>query len=178
MSLVAWLALAVAVGAAFAGCARDADRGRAAPRIGTLVDAATIATLDTDVTPDGHGLPAGAGTAARGAAVYEARCAQCHESPVVPALWGGIGSLHRIPPQKSVGSYWPYATTIYDYIARAMPPGAPQPLPPGDVYAVTAYILAQNGIVRRDAPVDATTLPKVAMPNRDGFETMGSTPAP
>ncbi len=149
-----------------------------APHIGSPVDAATLAALDTDVAPDGRGLPAGRGSAALGATLYEKTCAQCHESPVVPALWGGIGSLHRIPPQRSVGSYWPYATTLYDYIARAMPPGAPHPLAPSALYALTAYVLAQNGIVPRDASLDATTLPKILMPNRDGFDVVPSDPKP
>ncbi len=157
--------------ASLGGCAsHHASDSAGARHIGTPVDAATIAAIDIDVTPDGVGLPAGSGNAKHGAALYEARCMQCHESPVLPALWGGIGSLGRIPPEKTVGSYWPHATTIYDYIARAMPPGAATPLPASDVYALTAYLLAQNGIVPRDATLDARSLPRIAMPNRDGFD--------
>ena len=168
--VVRTLALIGALASLHACASHDERASSGARRIGTPVDAATLAAIDIDVTPDGAGLPPGSGTAMRGATIFEARCAQCHESPVVPALWGGIGSLGKIPPQKSVGSYWPHATTIYDYIARAMPPGAATPLPPSDVYALTAYLLAQNGIVARDASLDAQTLPKVAMPNRDGFD--------
>lgn len=172
-------AFVVAASTTLGGCAvRGAANHTSARQIGTPVDAATLAALDTDVTPDGAGLPPGSGSAARGQALYEARCAQCHESPVVPALWGGTGSLGRIPPQKTVGSYWPYATTVYDYIARAMPPGAQRSLPASDVYALTAYILAQNGIVARSAVLDASSLPNVAMPNRNGFIVAGSTPDP
>ena len=161
---------ALALLGALASLGACASHDAYARKIGTPVDAATIAAIDIDVTPDGVGLPAGSGNAKRGATLYEARCMQCHESPVLPALWGGIGSLGRIPPEKSVGSYWPHATTIYDYIARAMPPGTATPLPASDVYALTAYLLAQNGIVSRDTTLDARTLPKVAMPNRDGFD--------
>ena len=163
--------------ASFAACAsHDATAGASTRHIGTPVDTATIAAIDIDVTPDGVGLPPGSGSATHGASLYEARCMQCHESPVLPALWGGIGSLGRIPPEKSVGSFWPHATTIYDYIARAMPPGASTPLPPSDVYALTAYLLAQNGIVSRDATLDAQKLPKIAMPNRDGFDRIDESP--
>ena len=164
------LALLGALASLGACASHDATEALGARHIGTPVDAATIAAIDIDVTPDGVGLPAGSGNAKRGATLYEARCMQCHESPVLPALWGGIGSLGRIPPEKSVGSYWPHATTIFDYIARAMPPGTATPLPASDVYALTAYLLAQNGIVSRDTTLDARTLPKVAMPNRDGFD--------
>lgn len=179
IAYAAVLAGLVAASSLLGGCAaRDGATGASAARIGTPVDAATIAKLDTAVTPDGRGLPPGRGSVTQGAALYDERCSQCHESPVVPALWGGVGSLSRIPPQKTVGSYWPYATTLYDYIARAMPPGAERSLSPSDVYALSAYILAQNAIVPKSAVLDATTLAKVAMPNRDGFVTAGATPDP
>ncbi len=149
-----------------AGC----DRHRqATPRYGTPVDATTLAALDIDVTPDGTGLPAGRGSVAQGETVYEARCAQCHESPVVPALSGGLGTLGRVPPEKSVGSYWPYATTLFDYINRAMPPAKPRSLSSSEVYALTAYVLSLSRIVKPGAVLDAATLPKIAMPNRNGF---------
>ncbi|USB88216.1 cytochrome c, partial [Burkholderia cenocepacia] len=101
------------------------------------------------------------------------KCAMCHgvggEGGVGDPLVGGAGSLTSAKPKKTVGSYWPYATTLFDYIRRAMPYNAPQSLSADDVYAVTAYVLHLSGIVSSDARLDARTLPRVRMPNRDGF---------
>ncbi|MBR8167969.1 cytochrome c [Burkholderia cenocepacia] len=141
--------------------------------LGQPVDAATIAAWDIDVASDGSGLPRGTGTVARGAHVFADTCAMCHgaagQGGVGDPLVGGIGSLTDAKPKKTVGSYWPYATTLFDYIRRAMPYNAPQSLSADDVYAVTAYVLHLNGIVPDDATLDARTLPRVKMPNRDGF---------
>jgi len=128
-----------------------------------------------EITRDGAGLPAGRGSVAQGEAVYSSRCANCHDTPAFPTLWGGAGSLARIP-QKTVGSYWPYATTLYDYISRAMPPAAPHPLTPDQTYALTAFILSRNGIVKQTTTLDAKSLPAVRMPNRDGFFSDGDRP--
>ena len=129
--------------------------------------------IDISIAPSGEGLPPGRGTAERGKAIYAAQCARCHgatgrEGPE-DVLVGGIGSLASSQPQKTVGSFWPYATTLWDYINRAMPFDRPGVLPPDDVYAVTAYVLQLNGIVSATDVLDAATLPKVRMPNRDGF---------
>lgn len=129
--------------------------------------------IDISIAPSGEGLPPGRGTAERGKAIYAAQCARCHgatgrEGPE-DVLVGGIGSLTSPQPQKTVGSFWPYATTLWDYINRAMPFDRPGVLPPDDVYAVTAYVLQLNGIVSATDVLDAATLPKVRMPNRDGF---------
>lgn len=143
--------------------------------VGHDADAATVAAARVVISPSGEGLPAGRGSAHEGQVLYETRCANCHDVPAFPKLWGGVGSLKRFP-QKSVTSYWPYATTLYDYIARAMPPRAPGSLHPSEVYALTAYVLAQDGIVAADGTLDAATLPRVKMPNRDGFFTSDGKP--
>ncbi|AIO43852.1 cytochrome c [Burkholderia cenocepacia] len=141
--------------------------------LGQPIDRAALAAWDIDVAPDGGGLPPGAGTVARGGRVFADKCAMCHgaggEGGVGDPLVGGAGSLASAKPKKTVGSYWPYATTLFDYIRRAMPYNAPQSLSADDVYAVTAYVLHLNGIVSSDARLDARTLPRVRMPNRDGF---------
>lgn len=132
-----------------------------------------IKAWDIDIDPTGAGLPPGRGTVQQGAAVYTNKCAACHgatgtEGPK-DRLVGGQGSLATKQPIKTIGSFWPYATTLYDYIHRAMPLNAPQSLTPDEVYAVVAWLLHQNGIIPADAAIDAQTLPTVKMPNRAGF---------
>jgi mono/diheme cytochrome c family protein len=132
-----------------------------------------IRDLGAAIAPDGTGLPEGSGTAAAGREVFAARCSKCHgekgEGAVGPVLVGGRGTLATAKPIKTVGSYWPYATTVWDYINRAMPFDQPGLLKPPEVYAVVAYILNLNGIIGTDQVMDAKSLPKVKMPNRDGF---------
>jgi mono/diheme cytochrome c family protein len=129
--------------------------------------------------PDGRDLPAGSGTVMHGKEVYTAQCAMCHgamlEGGVGDKLIGGRGTLaaNSGPPVKTVESYWPYATTLFDYIKRAMPFSTPGSLSNDDVYAVTAYILNQAHIVPDDATMNKETLPKVEMPNRNGFRNAG-----
>lgn len=143
------------------------------PGLGEPVDADALARIDFTVLPDGDGLPDGSGTAAEGANVYARHCIACHgergEGNVNDALAGGHGSLASDQPKKTVGSYWPYATTVFDYVRRAMPLQSPGILSNDEVYAVTAYILHINGIVDEEASMNATTLPAVKMPNREGF---------
>jgi cytochrome c len=132
-----------------------------------------IKKFDIFVPPSGANLPAGSGTAEKGKTIYAAQCARCHgatgrEGPE-EVLVGGIGSLGTAKPQKTVGSYWPYATTLWDYVNRAMPFDRPGMLPPDDVYSVVGYVLQLNGIVSANDVLDANTLPKIHMPNRDGF---------
>ncbi len=126
-----------------------------------------------DISPDGAGLPPGRGDVRQGEAIFAAKCASCHGPPgegkPMARLAGGIDTLGDKKPEKTVGSYWPYATTLFDYVRRAMPLNAPQSLTPDEVYAVSAYVLFLNGIVPQDATLDADTLAKIKMPNRDGF---------
>ena len=141
--------------------------------LGRVATPDEIQAWDIDVAPDGKGLPVGRGTVKEGAGVYAERCASCHgatgmEGPN-PKLVGGQGALASAHPLKTVGSYWPYATTVFDYIYRAMPFVAPQSLTPDQVYAVTAWILFQNGLLEKDAVLDRETIPEVRMVNRDGF---------
>jgi cytochrome c len=147
--------------------------------IGRPATPAEIAALDIDVGADGVGLPPGKGTAAEGATIYAARCAGCHgktgrEGPN-DALVGRIPNddfpFARDPrAPKTIGSYWPYATTVFDYIRRAMPPDKPGSLKDDEVYNLTAFLLAQNDLIPQDAAIDATSLPKVKMPAREHFK--------
>jgi cytochrome c len=142
--------------------------------IGKTPDKALIEAWNIDIAPDGANLPEGSGSVAQGKGIFEARCVACHgehgtEGPM-DRLAGGKGTLDTDKPVKTVGSYWPYATTLYDYIHRAMPFDAPQSLSPDEVYAVSAYVLNLNGILPDDAVLDRKSLPKIKMPNRDGFE--------
>lgn len=134
---------------------------------------AEIKAWNIDVAPDGTGLPPGRGTVRQGATTYASKCASCHGPTGVEGpqnqLVGGQGSLATDEPIKTIGSFWPYATTLYDYIYRAMPLTSPQSLTADEVYALVAWLLHENGIIPSDAVMDATTLPAVKMPNRDGF---------
>jgi S-disulfanyl-L-cysteine oxidoreductase SoxD len=141
--------------------------------VGRPPTADEIRDLRAAVAPDGTGLPEGAGTVAAGRDVFASQCARCHgpkaQGDVGPALVGGQGTLATARPLKTVGSFWPYATTLWDYINRAMPFDKPGLLKPSEVYAVAAYILNINGIIGDADVMDSKTLPKVRMPNRDGF---------
>lgn len=144
------------------------------PQFGQAIAPGDIAPWDISIGPDGKGLPPGRGTAAEGMKIYAAKCQACHGDKGAggpnDALVGGIGSLAPDKaPVRTVGSYWPYATTLFDYVRRAMPFPAPKSLTNDEVYAVSAYILALNGIIGSDEVVDAESLPKIRMPNRDGF---------
>jgi cytochrome c len=146
----------------------------APPRLGHPATAEDIAKVDISIPPSGEGLPAGSGSVAQGAAVYAQKCEVCHGpngagTPSGDRLVGGIGTLATPNPIKTVASYWPYATTLFDYIRRAMPIVAPQSLQNDEVYAVVAYVLSIDNIVPKDAVLDAQSLPKVQMPNKNGF---------
>ncbi len=181
------MAVHAAGGPAEAQAAADAAEPQGEPLgFGRPAAPEEIAAWDIDVSPDGAGLPEGAGTAASGAPVYAARCAVCHG----PAGEGGIADRlvgydpASTPPfgpryeawraggadvPFSVGNYWPYATTLFDYIRRAMPSNEPGTLAPDEVYGLVAWILAESGITARDAVMNAATLPAVEMPARDIF---------
>lgn len=137
-----------------------------------------IAGWDKDVRPDGLGLPPGRGTAEEGEPLYIEKCAYCHGDfgeglDRWPVLAGGFDSLtHQWPegrPEKTVGSYWPYSSTLFDYIWRAMPFPEPKSLTPDEVYAIAAYILYMNDIVEYDQELNQDNFAKIEMPNRDGF---------
>ena len=144
------------------------------PGLGQPVTEADLKAWDISIGPDGAGLPPGSGTAVQGAAVYAEKCELCHGKEGKGGrnivLVGGIGTLAG-PGEavKTVGSYWPYATTVFDFIRRTMPWTQPRTLTSDETYAVTAYLLKLNGIVGDDDVINAETLPKVRMPNRDGF---------
>jgi S-disulfanyl-L-cysteine oxidoreductase SoxD len=145
--------------------------------VGRTPTAEELKAIDIDVLPDGRGLPAGKSSAAAGKAVYTNRCVTCHGPTGVEGpqdvLAGGRGSLNSqgrgARPLKTVGSYWPYATSLWDYVRRAMPFDHPGTLTVDEVYGATAYLLFLNGIVGEQDVLDQTTLPQVKMPNRDGF---------
>jgi cytochrome c len=136
-----------------------------------------LIAIDIEILPDGHGLPPGSGTAASGKQAYTNRCATCHgpngtEGPQ-EVLAGGQGTLKGGSssgrPSKTVGSYWPYATTLWDYVRRAMPFDHPGTLTNDEIYGTTAYLLFLNGVIGENEVMDQTSLPHVKMPNRDGF---------
>ena len=153
-----------------------ADPGHRAFGFGAVAQPSELATFFSPL-PDGRGLPAGSGSVTQGKAVYQQQCVACHgqnlEGGIGDRLIGGRGSLVNQDPAKgpikTVESYWPYATTLFDYVKRSMPFTAPNSLTNDQVYAVSAYILSEAKIVPPDTVLDAKTLAKVKMPNRDGF---------
>jgi cytochrome c len=131
--------------------------------------------IDSIISPDGAALPLGSGTAADGETLFMTECAACHGmggKQTGNAIVGGTGSISTQKPLKTVGSYWPHATTLYDYIARAMPYDKQKSLTPDEVYSITAYILKLNYIVKKDDVMDKNSLPKVIMPNVNGFNEL------
>jgi cytochrome c len=162
--------LSFAVAAALCLSAAGAQQG---PGLGVEVTATDLAPWDISIQPDGEGLPPGSGKAAAGAAIYAVKCIACHgeEGAGMPndRLVGGQGTLTELVQVRTIGSFWPYASTVFDYIRRAMPFQAPQSLTDDEVYALTAYLLERNGIIDADDEMNARTLARVRMPNRDGF---------
>lgn len=154
----------------------ETGRGETASRkygFGQVATEAQVEAWDIDIASDGAGLPPGQGTVQKGRQIFLQKCAMCHgptgrEGPM-DRLVGGQGTLKTSKPLKTVGSYWPYATTLFDYIRRAMPFTAPQSLSADEVYSLVAWILYQNQIIPEDAVMNAKTLPAVRMPNEDGF---------
>ena len=166
MPRMALLALSLAVVASAGASAADS------PRLGKAISPADIAPWDITIMPDGTGLPAGSGTPAQGAPIFQAKCSACHgengKGGVAAAVTAG-------PPRasldggKTIANFWPYATTIFDFVRRAMPYNAPHSLKDDEVYALTAYLLSLNKIIGDNDVMNAQTLPKVKMPNRDNF---------
>ena len=143
------------------------------PGFGEPVSANDLNALDVTVEPDGKGLPNGSGSAVEGAMVYQNHCFACHgkngEYGINARLAGGHGSLTTAIPVKTLGSFWPYATTIFDYVRRAMPFQTPGTLSNDELYAVTAYLLFINDVIDEEQMMNAESLPAVSMPNRDNF---------
>ena len=142
------------------------------PNLGKPISPAEIAPWDINILPDGTGLPPGSGTPAEGARVYAAKCSVCHgqdgKGGTSTRLVGGE-PIKNMESEKTIASFWPYATTLFDYIRRAMPWRQPRSLTNEEVYALTAYILSLNKLIGESETINAQTLPKVRMPNRDGF---------
>lgn len=169
----------VALGAGGAAAQTVSPRQAAPARygIGRPATPSEIAAIDIDVRPDGRGLPAGRGTAAEGAPIYAEKCAACHgatgkEGPndvLVGRASQGFSFSQDPSLPHTIGNYWPYATTVFDYVRRAMPPTAPGSLTDDEVYALTAFLLRANEVIAEDAVMDRTTLPKVAMPAQRYF---------
>lgn len=151
-----------------------ADDKRTAPHLGVPMSADDVAKWDLTIFPDGRGLPPGKGTAAAGKLIFDKQCAGCHGDDGR----GGTAEELVTEPQKltdeaaskAIGPYWPYATTVFDFIRRSMPAGAPGSLNADELYAVTAYLLAANKVIGDSDEMNARTLPAVKMPNRDGFD--------
>ncbi len=167
----------VALGALVLGSTASAqspfDSAQGRPNLGTPISEAEIAAWDISILPDGTGLPPGSGTPSEGARIFATKCAVCHgengKGDSAAALAGGGPLTSGIETTKTIANFWPYATTIFDFTRRAMPWPKPRSLTNDEVYALTAYMLSLNKIVGEDAVMNAQTLPKVRMPNRDGF---------
>ena len=173
LSRRSWLQMGVAMAVSVHLSAGLALAQAGALGLGRAASSLEMASWGPIVGPDGDGLPDGGATASAGRTIYERRCLACHgatgqEGPDT-ALAGGHNSLATASPQKTVGSYWPVATTLWDYINRAMPFNRPGSLTSDEVYAVVAYVLYLNDLVDEQDRIDAETLPGIAMPNRDGF---------
>ncbi len=167
-----WLVFVI-VGCSGWGSPARAQQSTGPIGLGHTLSAVDIAAWDVAIGPTGRELPPGHGTAAKGADLFLEKCAACHgkggrEGPD-DILVGGHNSLATDAPLQTVGSFWPYATTLYDYVSRAMPLYDPGSLTPDEVYAVTAFVLYLNGIVAEDTVLDARSLPQIQMPNRNGF---------
>ena len=164
------LILLMAVPSEFA----SADAAKSSPKLGKAITPEAAAKWDLSVFPDGTGLPEGRGTVAQGEKLFEEKCAACHGPEGIGAsaeeLRGGkTEDLSGPSPDKNIGAYWPFATTLFDFTRRAMPMTAPGSLSADEVYAVTAYMLHVNGIIGKNDEMNRDLLPKVKMPNRDGF---------
>lgn len=160
------------IGAVLAGVIGASAYAADTPHLGKPISEAEIAPWDISIMPDGTGLPAGSGTAAQGAPIFQNKCAACHGEKGV----GGFASfLNAGPPKasldggKSIRNFWPYATTVFDFIRRAMPYDRPKSLTDTEVYQLTAYVLYLNNLIGENDVIDNTTLPKVKLPNVDNF---------
>lgn len=158
---------------ATAGFAASLAVAQQSPDLGEPISEADLAPWDISIETNGDGLPPGSGSVAQGLSIYEAQCLSCHgpegQDGQHDRLAGGHGTLADLNPVRTLGSFWPYASTVFDYIRRAMPFNTPQTLSNDEVYAVTAYLLYLNGIVDEDATLNARRLRRIEMPNAEGF---------
>lgn len=156
-----------------AGLCASALLAQEGPSLGVAISEADLAPWDISIETDGTGLPPGAGDVETGRALYETHCIACHGEEGADGpndrLVGGHGTLTNLEQVRTIGSFWPYASTVFDYIRRAMPFNTPQSLTDDEVYALTAYLLYLNGIIDEDDVLNARTLARVEMPNADGF---------
>jgi mono/diheme cytochrome c family protein len=143
------------------------------PHLGQPLNEGAIANWDISILPDGTGLPKGSGTSAQGAAIFAEKCSACHGDNARGGVANALVEERKISgisaSQKTIKNFWPYATTVFDFIRRAMPFNMPRSLSDDEVYALTAYILAENKLIGANDTMNAETLPKVKMPNRDNF---------
>ena len=165
LTTLIWVALVM-------GCTANKTSSTQYNNLGKPISEAQIAAWNIDIAPNGDGLPIGSATARQGEKVYQEKCAACHgnqgQGGVANRLVGG-GALNTDKPIKTVGSFWPYTTTLFDYTRRSMPHSQPQSLTNNEIYGTTAYILYMHKIISIDDEMNAKTLPLVRMPNRDGF---------
>jgi S-disulfanyl-L-cysteine oxidoreductase SoxD len=160
--------------AAVAACLTTAAQAPNYKNVGRTPTAQEVQAMDIAIGTDGKELPPGSGNAKTGSRLFAEKCAACHGenlegSAQAPALIGGAGTLTSMHPKLTTGSYWPFATTIFDYIRRAMPRYQEGSLKNDEVYSLTAFILFRDEIIKENDVIDAKTLPKIKMPNRDGF---------
>ena len=174
------ISIAVMLASLVTACVAMAQERATYTNVGKTATQEEIKAWDIGVSFDGEGLPPGSGTAKEGALVYNSRCVYCHGSdlkgvgsdtpdPIAPALVGGKGSLSTAHPVRTIGSIYPFATTVWDFVNRAMPRGQTRTLTPSQVYAVTAFLLYKNDIIKETDVMDAQSLPKVEMPSRNSF---------
>ena len=158
---------------AWLACLPFAVSSQESVRLGTPVSEEALADFDLISEPGGEGFPPGNGTAREGKSVYNSHCASCHglngEGISGRTLLAGGNINSGKPPRRTVGSYWPYASTLFDYVRRAMPADSPKSLSNGEVYQVVAYVLYLNGLVGENESLNASTLPRIEMPNAEGF---------
>lgn len=175
MPMARFVALAAGIAGLLSGCTASPVRSTIteAPRLGVAASAADIALVDLNVFADGRGLPAGRGSVAQGAPLFARHCASCHgtrgRGASAEELVGGSEPLTSAFPDKTIGLYWPYATTLFDFIRRSKPMLTPGSLTADEVFALTAWLLAADGVIPPDAELDAAALVAVKMPNRGGF---------
>jgi mono/diheme cytochrome c family protein len=142
------------------------------PNLGKPIDPKDIATWDISIMPDGTGLPQGSGTPAQGAPIFAQKCAACHGEKGAGGIAAPVTAGRpraTLDGGKTIANFWPYATTVFDFIRRAMPYNRPHSLTDPEVYALTAYLLSLNNLIGPNEVMNAQTLPKVKMPNRDNF---------